>query len=813
MSTEPPQVLNGPTFVGVFSKKGPAQCVLRLLSKKRKASVILLSICKPLYNRVKEAPEKGAETSVPLELVNHVDGTDCFNLVLWFLHLPTPPDPEHVLCACAALGRDDFIVYLSQNFPGYSVDPVSDALCRTSDEQWEDFRRTSNILAVIKGAVVGGQNRLVSLFKSHLPGVKYIKLDEKFWRLGIENGFLIESFASDGNLINGNQLLDDIQALQHVPLKDLETVIREVPRDDSGMSFFAQVGVRCARNVATRKTTRVERKNGNFGHATGVQTPTETQRGENTGTGIAAPTGIRSGGWSGASIGGPAMGGSSDAEAGSVRERRKLEIPPLGPTEEITPVHRNAERRVPTQPQQKEGGRSRRGLVSLFFASDDLISALALKGQKERVVDFIRTKLLGSPREVARAVDRFMAAAILGGRSELAKEILEISRNQVLMTLGVDSAAFAHELSENRHEGTSSSNGIPLAPTFFVRPKIEFAKCAAAMTGQTDLLKWMRSLDPPFKWSLNMCEMAARHEETFRWMMKEADPLCPPLSNSKPSLRKVVRSVIKRGDIPMMALLDELYPGVLQSEGACQEAAAAHQWDALAWLLTKSPPCTWNQKENVGQEFSNNPETPECLKLFEVEFRKQIVSDGRTAALPPPPPELQPALQKHIRACFVGLTSIFSGMKALEFRDCDWRLFSWLVEVGGKEELVEILKKGKWMEGDPDNEVRRGTRKGCLGFLTALSWHVGMRSVGDLISDKSPMQLKTFRKYRQEFNRLLYGFISLHSWCKDQRLPFWPEDEYNFEQCIIEMKSLVEMKEASPLLPILEEAKAQRGFQ
>uniref|UniRef100_A0A0G4GBI6 Uncharacterized protein n=1 Tax=Chromera velia CCMP2878 TaxID=1169474 RepID=A0A0G4GBI6_9ALVE len=824
--SESPQLSNAPTFVSVFSKQGPAECFLQLLSKQKKTSVILLTVCKELNRSLQDKNEKEPLTSVSLELVCRADGTDCFNLVLWFLHLPTPPDPEYVLCACAALGREDFIFYLSQNFPGYSVDPVSEEEDRKP--AFETLRRTSNILAVLRGAVVGGQNKLASMFKPHLPDSKYFKLNAQFWRLGIENGFLIESFASDNSIIEGDRILENIQSLRRIPLKDLETAIREVPSDPNSGARLA-VTVLGTRSASNKLGTGTGSRTG-VGSTTAAVAPAvqvggltrgvaSTTGGGSTSVKMKAPqavsrgpVGVSSTGAGGSSvilgspmqIGPPMQIGVPTGSTGVMStgpERPRLTISKIGSPEEIRKMR--GDRTEVEEPQQRRGG-GLKGSVSLFHANDDLVSALALNGQTERVLHFVKILLPPNPQQAAEAIDRFMAAAILGGHSDLAKGILEQARKRMLLTVGEDTV-FMEELTGNVKREAS-----PLSQ--FFETQNEFAKCAATMTGQTDVLKWMRTLDVPFQWSYHMHEKAARHAETLRWMMSEADPPCPPLSIRTTLLRNVTRSVISRGDIPMMALLDELYPGALQATGACQEAAAAKQWHALSWLLTKNPPCTWNHKGDWGENFSDAPEIPDSLKLFEVEFRKHILAHKRTAPLPPPPPELEPALQKHVRESFVSLYSIFSGMRALEYGTCDWRLFSWLVNVGGGREVVEILRKEKMMEGDPRNPAKREIRPGCLsGFLLSLSWHIGMMSLKALISHKGEMKLKTFRKFQREFHRLLNGLVSLHSWCKHQGLPFWPEDNYRFRECMEDIENLTQMKEFSPLLPLLEEAKALRG--
>ena len=82
----------------------------------------------------------------------------------------------------------------------------------------------------------------------------------------------------------------------------------------------------------------------------------------------------------------------------------------------------------------------------------------------------------------------------------------------------------------------------------------------AAENGHLDVLKWVRSQDPPCPWDEETCDYATYHGhlDVLKWLRSQ-DPPCP------------------------------------WDEYACHEAASNGHLDVLKWLRSQDPPCPWNE--------------------------------------------------------------------------------------------------------------------------------------------------------------------------------------------------------------------------
>ena len=84
--------------------------------------------------------------------------------------------------------------------------------------------------------------------------------------------------------------------------------------------------------------------------------------------------------------------------------------------------------------------------------------------------------------------------------------------------------------------------------------------CDAAEKWHLDVLKWVRSQDPPCPWDEGPCEWAASegHLDVLKWLRSQ-DPPCP------------------------------------WNEDTCQYAALSGHLDVLKWLRSQDPSCPWDE--------------------------------------------------------------------------------------------------------------------------------------------------------------------------------------------------------------------------
>ena len=109
----------------------------------------------------------------------------------------------------------------------------------------------------------------------------------------------------------------------------------------------------------------------------------------------------------------------------------------------------------------------------------------------------------------------------------------------------------------------------------------------AASYGHLDVLKWLRSQDPPCPWSDLTCSLAAAngHLHVLKWLRSQ-DPPCPWDVWA-------CAEAAKKGRLDMLKFLRSQDPPCPWSEWTCAEAAMNGHLDVLKWLRSQDPPRPW----------------------------------------------------------------------------------------------------------------------------------------------------------------------------------------------------------------------------
>ena len=117
--------------------------------------------------------------------------------------------------------------------------------------------------------------------------------------------------------------------------------------------------------------------------------------------------------------------------------------------------------------------------------------------------------------------------------------------------------------------------------------------CAAAVE-HPDCLKWLRQQDPPCPWEMDATEQAVKagNLSLMQWMRAQDDP-CP-------FDWCCMDYAAERGDLDMMRWLYAHNPcGLTFVRGSRSSAAAHGQLRAVQWLRQCSPPCLWGHDSLV----------------------------------------------------------------------------------------------------------------------------------------------------------------------------------------------------------------------
>ena len=117
----------------------------------------------------------------------------------------------------------------------------------------------------------------------------------------------------------------------------------------------------------------------------------------------------------------------------------------------------------------------------------------------------------------------------------------------------------------------------------------EWACPNAARNGHLDVLKWLRSQDPPCPWGVETCRAAARngHLDVLKWLRSQ-DPPCP-------WDKWVCHYAAVNGHLDVLKWVRSQDPPCPWNEWACYYAAEKGHLDVLKWLRSQNPPCPWNE--------------------------------------------------------------------------------------------------------------------------------------------------------------------------------------------------------------------------
>ena len=113
---------------------------------------------------------------------------------------------------------------------------------------------------------------------------------------------------------------------------------------------------------------------------------------------------------------------------------------------------------------------------------------------------------------------------------------------------------------------------------------------AAAKSSHLDVLKWLRSQNPPCPWNALTCRDAAKsgHMDVLKWLRSQ-DPPCPwsDLTCS---------NAASKGHLDVLKWLRSQKPRCPWSEETCSNAASEGHLDVVKWLRSKKPRCPWGER-------------------------------------------------------------------------------------------------------------------------------------------------------------------------------------------------------------------------
>jgi hypothetical protein len=124
-------------------------------------------------------------------------------------------------------------------------------------------------------------------------------------------------------------------------------------------------------------------------------------------------------------------------------------------------------------------------------------------------------------------------------------------------------------------------------------PWNEWVCCYAAQNGQLDVLKWLRAQDPPCPWNTWTCANAAYygHLDVLKWSRSQ-DPPCP-------WDEMACAYAAQNGHLAVLKWLRSQYPLCPWNEDACSFAAGNGHLDVLKWMRAQVPLCPWNKEECI----------------------------------------------------------------------------------------------------------------------------------------------------------------------------------------------------------------------
>jgi hypothetical protein len=113
---------------------------------------------------------------------------------------------------------------------------------------------------------------------------------------------------------------------------------------------------------------------------------------------------------------------------------------------------------------------------------------------------------------------------------------------------------------------------------------------AAHGHGHLDVLKWLRTQNPPCPWGIETCTVTAAngHLDVLKWMRSQ-DPPCP--WNNEPCYYAALN-----GHLDVLKWLRAQDPPCPWDERVCTVAAETGRLEVLQWLRAQDPPCPWEKE-------------------------------------------------------------------------------------------------------------------------------------------------------------------------------------------------------------------------
>uniref|UniRef100_A0A0G4F5H9 histidine kinase n=1 Tax=Chromera velia CCMP2878 TaxID=1169474 RepID=A0A0G4F5H9_9ALVE len=241
----------------------------------------------------------------------------------------------------------------------------------------------------------------------------------------------------------------------------------------------------------------------------------------------------------------------------------------------------------------------------------------------------------------------------------------------------------------------------------------------AAFLGRLDVLRLLRSHEPPFAWDESVCAAAARggHLRTLKCLRLGTFSDSPEFDTAPASVSDAASASVcpwyppeirliaaRRGDVGVLNFVWAETGRSPGSVGVCAAARRARRWDALRWLReVQQPPCPSVPEGCV--------QVPPQMAAFEVSVSRHL-GERRLGDPPDPPDELREVVGEHVRAVVgeTGAESLFSCRRAL--RRGVWGLVPWLARGGGEEVTEWLLQKGVSLE-----RTKEDARAGLLSVV------------------------------------------------------------------------------------------------